>query len=209
MTDNGSWGPVTRRQVLLGTGAGATVALAGCTSGNSDGADNVPVKGDPDADVTLEVYEDLGCPACQSYVQNVFPGIQEEYLSNGRIRYEHRDFVVTGSAARQAANAAREVLDRDGDEAFWAFTMAVFDNQNRLRAEAPGLFSELAEQVGVGEPSAVADAGSNLAHDSEVEADIDRGQSLGVGSTPSFVIDGDTVDPSSLGTELDQALANQ
>ena len=209
MTENGSWGTATRRRVLLGAGAGATVALAGCLGGDASGADNVPVRGNPDADVTLEVYEDMGCPACRNYVQNVFPGVRNQYLDGGRIRYEHRDFVVTGSAARQAANAAREVLERAGDEAFWAFVKAVFDNQNRLGTEAPGLFGELAGGIGVEEQSAVTEAGESLSHDSEVDADIQRGESLGVSSTPSFVIDGDTVDGSNLVSEIDQALAEQ
>lgn len=209
MTENGSPGTATRRRVLLGAGAGATVALAGCLGGSASGADNVPVRGDPDADVTLEVYEDMGCPACQNYVQNVFPSVRNQYLDGGRIRYEHRDFVVTGPAARQAANAAREVLERAGDEAFWAFVKAVFDNQSRLGTEAPGLFGELAGGIGVEEPSAVTEAGESLAHDSEVDADIERGESLGVSSTPSFVIDGNTVDGSNLGPEIDQALAGQ
>jgi protein-disulfide isomerase len=209
MTDEGSWKATTRRRVLLGAGVGATVALAGCSSGTADGADNVPVRGDPEADVTLEVYEDLGCPACQSYTQNVFPSIRSRYLDTGRIRYEHRDFIVKGPPARQAANAAREVLEQGGDAAFWAFTKAVFDNQNRLQTEAPGLFSELAGNVGVDEPSAVADAGRNLTHDSAVGADIDRGESLGVESTPSFVIDGSTVSGNNLGPEIDQALSEQ
>jgi protein-disulfide isomerase len=209
MTDNGSWGTATRRRLLLGAGAGATVALAGCTGGTPGGADNVPVRGDPDADVTVEVYEDLGCPACQSYVQNVFPSIRSQYLDDNLIRYEHRDFVVTGPAARQAANAAREVLERGGDETFWSFVKAVFDNQSRLEAEAPGLFGELAGNVGVDEPSAVTDAGTNLAHDSAVEADIERGNSLGVSGTPSFVVDGDTVDGNNLGPEIDRALSGQ
>ena len=209
MTENGSLGTATRRRMLLGAGAGATAALAGCLGGTASGADNVPVRGDPDADVTLEVYEDMGCPACQNYVQNVFPSVRNQYLDSGRIRYEHRDFVVTGPAARQAANAAREVLERAGDEAFWAFVTAVFDNQNRLGTETPGLFGELAGGIGVEEPSAVTEAGESLAHDSEVDADIQRGESLGVSSTPSFVINGSTVDGSNLGPEIDQALAEQ
>ena len=209
MTENGSRGAATRRRVLLGAGVGATVALAGCLGSSASGADNVPVRGDPDAGVTLEVYEDLGCPACQRYVQNVFPSIQSQYLDSGRIRYEHHDFVVTGPPARQAANAAREVLERSGDDMFWEFTEAVFDSQSRLGGEAPGLFGELAGSLGVDEPSAVTDAGANLAHDSAVDADIQRGESLGVSSTPSFVIDGSTVDGSNLGPEIDQALAEQ
>jgi len=159
--------------------------------------------------VTLEVYEDLGCPACRSYVQDVFPSIQSRYLDDGRIRYEHHDFIVIGPTSRQAASAAREVLDREGDEGFWSFTGAVFDNQGRLQSQAPGLFSELAGNLGFDDPSGIATAGQNLAYDSAVESDMNRGRNLGVGGTPSFVVDGSLVELRDLTAELDQALAEQ
>ena len=205
MMSNGSQG-MTRREILLGAGAGATVALAGCTNSTPGGADNVPVRGDPDAAVTLEVYEDLGCPACRRYVQDVFPDIQSRYLSDGRIRYEHHDFIVIGPASEQAASAAREVLDREGDDGFWSFTGAVFDNQNRLQSEAPGLFSDLAENLGFDNPDAIATAGQNLEYDSAVESDMNRGRSLGVEGTPSFAVDGSLVELRELTNELDEAL---
>jgi len=208
MTHDGSQG-VRRRELLLGAGAGAAVALAGCTNSTPGGANNVPVKGNPDAAVTLEVYEDLGCPACRSYAQDMFPSIQSRYLDDGRIRYEHHDFIVTGPPSRQAASAAREVFDQEDDDGFWSFTAAVFDNQDRLQSQAPGLFSELAGNLGFDDPSAVATAGRNLAYDSAVESDMNRGRNLGVERTPSFVVDGSLVGLRELTAELDQALAEQ
>ncbi|ERH09581.1 MAG: hypothetical protein J07HX64_01340 [halophilic archaeon J07HX64] len=101
------------------------------------------------------------------------------------------------------------MLDRQGDEAFWSFTKAVFDNQGRLPSQAPGLFSTLAGNLGFDDPPAIAAAGRSLDHDSAVESDINRGQSLGVKRTPSFVVDGSLVELRELGTELDQTLADQ
>ncbi len=212
----------TRRRLLLGAGGGAAVALAGCLGGTPSGADSVPVRGDPEADVVLEVYEDLGCPSCRQYVQNGFPTIQADFLDDQLIRYEHRDFIVTDppdqvGAAERAANAAREVLDRHGDEAFWQFTGAVFNNQNRLRSESPGLFGELAGNLGF-DADAVESAAVDLDHESAIDADRNRGDALGVGATPSFVLDGDLLDPprgtmnqlvSGVSRELARALSDQ
>lgn len=200
----------TRRRVLLGMGAGTTVALAGCLGGGSDGAENVPVLGDPDADVVVEVYEDFGCPHCQAYNQNGFPDIKTEYLESGDIRYEHRDFVVTGNPARQAASAAREVLNEHGNEEFWTFAEALYDNQSRLGSGAPGLFSELAENQGL-DGAAIETAGEERAYSNAVEADKQRGQSIGVQGTPSFVLDGSLVDMSGAQTGEQRAsiLANK
>jgi Protein-disulfide isomerase len=155
----------------------------------------VPVRGDPEAPVTLAVYEDLGCPACRSYVQNGLPELEAGYIDEGRIRYEHRDFPVTGPAAEQAASAAREVLARHGNDAFWEFVSAVFAEQDRLRPNPPDLLEELAGDLGF-DADAVATAARERSHQSVVDRDFARGEELGVGGTPSFVVDGQLVDAS-------------
>ena len=217
MTDDSVLGDTSRRRLLLGVGTGVAVAAAGCTSGNPSGADRVPVRGDGDADVTLEVYEDLNCPTCRQYAQTVFPAVQTNYLTEGRIRYEHRDFVVTDprdqtGPARRAANAAREVYDRHGNGAFWEFTASVFDNQGSLGPGAPAFLGGLADGLGF-DGGAVEAAASNLEYDDAIDADMERGQALGVRGTPSFVLDGDLLSPnlgtlaSDLAQELDRALS--
>lgn len=206
----------SRRRVLLGLGAGATIALAGCL-GDDDGADEVPVRGDPDADIVLEAYVDMGCPGCRAFDEEGFDGIQATYLDDGLVRYEHRDLIVTGSAAGQAANAAREVYDRHGNDAFWEFKSAVYQNQERLEGGVPELFGEIAADLGF-DADAIEDAGANRDHQSAVDADTDRGESIGIGSTPGFALDDDPItNPDmSLGqriqaieTELDNAIAQQ
>lgn len=211
--DSRGW---TRRRALLGLGAGATVALAGCTSGVDDGADNVPVLGDPDADVVLEVYEDMRCPGCRSYVENFFEDIRTGYLDEGRIRYEHRDFIVTNITAAHAASAAREVLERHGNDAFWEFKSAVYANQDRLDGGVPGLFGEISSDLEL-DADAIERAGGNRSHQGAVDDDIGRGESIGVSSTPSFVIDEELVETepetpisqqvATVMSELDGALA--
>jgi protein-disulfide isomerase len=156
-------------------------------------ASSVPVRGDPESAVTLEVYEDMGCPHCRDYTQNGLPELEAQYIEDGRIRYEHRDFVVTGTDAAQAASAAREALARHGTDAFWAFVDAVYANQGRLGSEAPALFGELAADLDL-DADAIETAGAERAHQSVVERDKARGLGLGVSGTPSFVVDGELVD---------------
>lgn len=163
------------------------------------GAAAVPVRGDPDAEVVLEVYEDLGCPACRNYVENGFPELETQYIDEERIRYEHRDFPVIGPASAQAASAAREALARHGNDAFWEFVSAVFANQDRLEPEGPALLSELAADLDL-DAEAIATAGEERAHQSVVDRDFERGQQLGVRGTPSFVVNGELVDPGDIGS---------
>jgi protein-disulfide isomerase len=165
---------------------------AGDESGETT-ASSVPVRGDPEAAVTLEVYEDLGCPHCRDYAQNGFPELEDGYIEEGQIRYEHRDFVVTGPEAAQAASAAREVLARHGTDAFWSFVDAVFADQARLRSEGSTVLGELAADLDF-DADAVETAGADRTHQSVVERDKARGLDAGVTGTPSFVVDGELVD---------------
>ena len=111
----------TRRDVLV-AGVGLAGATAGCLSNATEddgtptstgaGAGDLlptPVAGDPDADVTVAVYEDYACPHCRTYSEEVFPQVEEIYLSAGTVRYEFHDFPipVDETVSWQAASAAR------------------------------------------------------------------------------------------------------
>lgn len=207
--ENRNWSGPTRRR-LLGGLTGVAAALAGC-SGGSDSSDGQggqsgedgesggddalgpPVRGDPEAGITLAVYEDFACPHCRDYNENGYPALREEYVEPGEIRYEHRDLPipVLDPESYEAANAARAVQDRGGDEAFWAYADQLFARQSDLGEETPALYADLAEGLVAGD--AVRDAAVDQAHSATVEADRQRGVDAGVEGTPGFVVDGEVV----------------
>ena len=180
-------------------------------SATSDsGSDSLPapVKGDPDASVTLVVYEDFACPACAQYNAQVLPQIESEYLADGTIRYEHRDFpFVAEPESFQAASAARAVHNAAGDGAFWSYAAGLFGQQERLRGDAPALFADLATEQGL-DGDAIRTAGVEREFEAAVLADKERGEELGVPGTPAFALDGELVDLGQSGTldELADAL---
>lgn len=179
-------GTTTRRRVLLGIGATGMVALAGCTGSTSDGAENVPVLGNENADVTLEVYEDMGCPACGEYVQNSFDNIRSQYVDTNQIRYEHRDLMST-SQGPLAANAAREVFERHGNDAFWEFKSEIFADQGGFRNSPTSTIEAISDDLGF-ETQAILDAVDDQTHSDAIDADESRASSLGANTTPSFVV---------------------
>lgn len=182
----GKTGKATRRRVLLGIGTSGMVALAGCTASTSDGAENVPVLGDENADVTLEVYEDMGCPACGEYAQNSFPSVRSQYVDTNQIRYEHRDLMST-TQGPLAANAAREVLERHGNDAFWEFKSEVFADQGGFRNSPTSTIESISDELGF-DTQAILDAADDRAHSDAIDADESRASSLGASTTPSFVV---------------------
>jgi protein-disulfide isomerase len=202
----------SRRRVLLGVGAGVgTLALAGCSGGGAetpapgetwpastatptgDGPLPAPVKGNPDAEVTLAVYEDYACPHCADYNAEGFPELQAAY-DGSEIRYEHHDLPipVADPGSWQVASAAREVQARHGDRAFWNYAAALFDRSNEIRGDVGSLLSSIADDLGF-DGEAISAAGVNLAHEETLTADRERGVSAGVSGTPGFVLDGEVV----------------
>jgi len=214
----------TRRQVLAAAGITGVVGLAGCAGGgstpttdgqagggngdgNGDGGGDgngsgetpagqlpPPVRGDPEAGVTLAVYEDFACPHCRDYNENGYPGLAEAFVDTGRIRYEHRDLPipVLDPESFEAASAARSVQDRHGDEAFWEYADALFANQNALGAETPALYADLAADLGY-EGGPVRTDAVDQAYANTVGDDREGGVDAGVEGTPGFVVNGEVV----------------
>jgi len=85
-----------------------------------------PTLGDPDAEVTVAVYEDFRCPHCHDYHAETFDRLREEYIDEGTVRYEHHDFPVINENSFQIAVAGDAVGYDAGDDAFWEFAAAVF-----------------------------------------------------------------------------------
>jgi protein-disulfide isomerase len=205
--------PWTRRQVLVGTAAG-TAALAGCLggddsdgSGDGNGGDSTnqfadvpegdfsrPLRGDQDAEVTLEVYTDFGCPHCQTYVLEDAETIIEEYVTSDQIRYEYRSLPlpVANPESFEAANAARAVFEEGGNRLFWEYEHLLYQEQDRLTSDAPDIYGELASEVGL-DADAIQSAGVDQAYSDIVTADRERARELGVSGTPGFVLDGAVV----------------
>ncbi|MDQ2049162.1 thioredoxin domain-containing protein [Natronolimnohabitans sp. A-GB9] len=181
---------LTRRAVLGATAATGLGSVAGCLG--SEDPPEPPVAGDPDADVTVTVYEDFACPACGAFKQNVVPVLEEDYLEPGQVRYEHRDFPLPVDSiwSWAVASAAREVFEEGGNEPFWSFSSEIYDYLGSYSYDA---IESVADGLDV-DAAAVRDAAEDDAHRSTIEADHDYGDSNGVRGTPTVLVDGDQVE---------------
>lgn len=235
MTDSSRQGiDSARRRFLAAVGATTATLLAGCSGGAGDGEADAtpeggadgqatpygeelspPVRGDPDADVTLAVFEDYACPHCADYNAEGFPELEEAYVSTGEIRYEHRDLPipVADPGSFQAANASRAVQHRHGDEAFWNYSDRLFERFRDISAEGPELYASLAESQGH-DPAEIREAAQYRVYRVTVERDRQRAVDLGAEATPTFAVDGEIVasgfGSGTIGTlreELDAALS--
>ena len=199
----------TRRRYLAATGAIAVgTGLAGCLGGGSGAADTShscevtdrepvaelpqPTVGSDDATVTVDIYEDFACPHCADFALEGLVDLESEYAGDA-VRFRRFDFLVVDSDWNEpVANAARSVQEERGDEAFFAFTRAAYENQSEYSWQVIG---DLAEDAGIDPCRALSDATYDT-YESVIQANFDEGQERGVPGTPAVYVDGEQVESS-------------
>ncbi|MFA5932030.1 MAG: thioredoxin domain-containing protein [Candidatus Paceibacterota bacterium] len=106
-----------------------TLAPVGTIDGNR-------IIGNPQAKVTLVLYEDFQCPFCGKFFKESEQNIREIYVKNGNVRLVYRDFAFLGPESIKASEAAR-CADDQGK--FWNYYDYLFTHQN---GENQGAFSD-------------------------------------------------------------------
>ena len=154
--------------------------------------------GDPNAPVTIDVFEDFQCPACKSFTENIEPLVIENLVASGQARYVFHNYpFLDGDGAGsigesdQAANAAMCAGEQDK---FWELHTALYVNWN---GENQGAFNNrrlqaIAESIGLDMDSFNSCFSSNK-FESEVEADFQLGKEMGVSGTPTVFVNGTRV----------------
>jgi protein-disulfide isomerase len=212
----------TRRDYLVMVGSAATVGLAGCLgSGDTEGDDPPqesggdnqiqtsydcdlserdpvselppPVDGPNDAAVTVDVFEDFACPHCAAFATGALVQLKDEYLETGDVRFRHFDLPIPVSEwSRRVGNAARSVQDANGDDAFFEFSVAAYENQDGYSWQ---LLGDLAGEVGADSCRVLSDA-SNGTYGQVLDSNRQTGVERGIEATPGITVNGTLVDPS-------------
>ncbi len=154
--------------------------------------------GDPNAPVTIEVYEDFQCPACKSFTEQIEPQVVDAYVATGEVYYIFRHFPflddnVPRNESDQAANASMCASD---ENRFWDYHDMLFANWN---GENQGAFSNnllvaFAEALDLDMPEFNQCFNANL-HRDEIDTDLLSGRDIGVTGTPSVLVNGRIISP--------------
>ena len=144
--------------------------------------DGAPIRGVPEAPVTLVEFSDFHCPFCNR-VQPTLEQLLAKYPK--QVKLVFRDFPLDKlhPQAHRAAEAAQCAHEQGK---FWEYHDLLFTNAPRASSEDLGKY---AEQVGLdGEQFQVclSDGGQQAA----VQSDVEDGQRLGITGTPMFFING-------------------
>ncbi|QQR91182.1 MAG: thioredoxin domain-containing protein [Myxococcales bacterium] len=148
-----------------------------------------PIKGAPDALVTIIEFSEFQCPFCSRVVPTI-QQVQKTYGKNVRVAFKHNPLPFHQNAM-PASEAAMEVQAQLGDKGFWAFHDVLFENQKAL--SRPDL-EKYAAALNVGgkkvNMAAFKKALDNHTHQKAVEAEQAMARQFGASGTPSFFING-------------------
>lgn len=148
------------------------------------------VQGDPNAPVTIYEFGDYQCPACGMFALQVKPLVDQAYIAEGKAKFVYYDFplIQIHPNAFLAARAGRCAGDQD---AFWQYHDALFRNQSAWASDPSpiGRFVDYAESAeldgGAFESCLRSDRYADV-----VTANLRLGEELGVGGTPTVMVQG-------------------
>lgn len=146
-----------------------------------------PSRGSASAKVMMVEVSDYHCPFCRRHTLTTQPQIDAEYINTGKVRYVFVDYPIDqlhpdAFKAHEAANCAGE------QGKYWEMHAKLFDQPPpRDGGQLPAVLASQAQSVGVdaGRFKACMDAGK---YSKPVRENVERMQTLGVDSTPTFLI---------------------
>lgn len=148
-----------------------------------------PTQGPATAPVTLVEYSDLQCPTCARLHEMLETDIIPKYGDKLRVVFKEFPLVAFHDWALTAAVAAQCTYQIDPSK-YVAFRSLVFKNQATLSADhIRDLLLHLGAEAGVDNLKLAACIDSQAALP-RVEENLREGQSLGVASTPTSLING-------------------
>ena len=154
------------------------------------GATPPNVLGEPAAPLTLEEFADFQCSACAS-AHPVMKEVRSIY-TNKQIRVIFRNYPLPMHDKSYDAAVAAEAAGLQGK--FWPMQDQLFSNQQTW-STAPNykeLWNGYAEKIGLDMAKFQSDV-AGIAAKSRVDQDIARAKGMGVGSTPTIYLNGQSI----------------
>jgi len=155
--------------------------------------DDDPVKGNPDAPITIVEFSDFQCPFCAKFHSTTLPQLEANYIDSGKVKFVYRDFPIQSIHPNAVPAAfAAECADEQG--MFWEYHDLVFENQKKWQGLSGSVMIDTFEQYALELGLNTSDF--NTCFESgkyvdEVTKDLQDGASYGITGTPGFFIGND------------------
>jgi len=152
--------------------------------------DDDPVKGDPNAPITMIEFSDYQCPFCGKFFFTTLPLIEKNYIETGKVKFVYRDFPIP-SIHPNAVPAAMAAECADDQGKFWEYHDKLFENQRQWEGldaqNGVSTFEKYAEELGL-DSDTFNTCLESAKYLEEVQKDLNDGISYGVTGTPGFFI---------------------
>jgi len=182
--------------------------------------DGRPVRGNPEAKVTIINFDDLECPYCARMNAEFFPATLDHY--KGLVKFVYLDYPLAEIHpwAMHAAVDANCLADQNGN-AYWSYVDYLHTHGQDVSgpdndpAKAAATLDKLARQEGEKQNVDAPKLEACLAKqdDSKIMAEMKEGDKLGVNATPTFFVNGERwagqLEERELWIMIDRALRDQ
>jgi protein-disulfide isomerase len=142
--------------------------------------DTAPVFGKKDSKIVVVEFSDFECPACLRAFETV-QKLKKDF--GGKIKFQYRHFPLV-RIHPHAMGAAIAAVCAQKEGKFWEFHDALFKNQRQLNEDD---LKKYAQKIGL---KKFDDCFKDPATKKAVEVDMNEAERVGVGSTPTFILNG-------------------
>ena len=160
-----------------------------------------PMRGNPEAKITVVNFDDLECPYCARMHEQLFPDTLNRY--KGLVRFVYKDFPLVEIhpwAMRASINA--NCLGAQNGEAYWEYVDYLHahgqevNGENRDPVKSFAALDRIARQHGssLHLDAAKLDACLAAQDETKVRTSMKEAQELGVSGTPALFIEGERID---------------
>lgn len=187
--------------------AGITLALAMSTPSSSQDEQirkqlvsptitNAPALGNDDAKVTIVEFGDYQCTWCYRWHKGTKDTLVADYVNTGKVKFLFKDYPINDLSDRASSLAAEASYCAADQGKYWEYHDTVYSNwggENTGWVTRASL-EQFAEDAGVSDMDAFSGCLDSGKYTSTVRGNYNLARSVGLDSTPSFIVlvDGET-----------------
>ena len=159
-----------------------------------------PIRGNPNAKVTVINFDDLQCPYCAHMHSSLFPATIDRYKDNVRYVYKDDPLVEIHPWAMHAAVDANCIAAQNS-QTYWNFVDYLHAHGQEVNGEDRNLAKSFAaldriarDEAAIAKlDSAKLDACLAKQDETQVRASAKEAQELGIDGTPALFVDGERI----------------
>lgn len=144
-----------------------------------------PIRGNPNAPVTIVEYSDFQCPYCSRATETVKDLMAQDQAGELRLVFKHLPL----NPVSQELALAFEAVALQSHEAAWQLHDRLFAQQGRLRGGAEAVLQEVIAELDI-DPEQFADDRKGPRVAARIQADMAEAAAFGFSGTPMFLVNG-------------------